>query len=163
MTTFADYLTSCGRVRRQKFICSSAFTKREFLTMVTRYRKRNEIEGGSGVHEIFKFFKSLDSCHRHPTYALANRPIFRFTGASALLEVNCILTALSPADAQLALFLQEISAELIPHQGTMRRAAPRTPNNVATVVWLSIGAEECVLLGSDLEKDEKTLILDGRS
>ena len=148
----SDIVRACTAA---KFSCSLAFSKRDFFAMVTRYRKRNEIEGGSGVNEIFKIFKSLESRHQDPTYALANRPIFRFTGASALLGGECILTALSPSDAQLALFLKEIAA-LIPGSGTMRRAAPRTPNNVATVVWLSIGAEECVLLGSDLERDKRS-------
>lgn len=149
----SDIVRACTAA---KFSCSLAFSKRDFFAMVTRYRKRNEIEGGSGVNEIFKIFKSLESRHQDPTYALANRPIFRFTGASALLGGECILTALSPSDAQLALFLKEIAA-LIPGSGTMRRAAPRTPNNVATVVWLSIGAEECVLLGSDLEETKDPL------
>jgi hypothetical protein len=137
---------------KAEFICASALTKHEFLAMVARYQEHNTIVGGSGVNEIFKVFQLLDYFSRTPTYASANRPLFRFLRAEALLGADCILTALSPSDAQLDLFWREI-AELIPVTNRpKRRAVPQSPNHVATAAWLSIGGKECVLLGSDLEE-----------
>jgi hypothetical protein len=138
--------------RSAEFICASALTKPEFLRMVTRYEERNQLAGTSGVSEISHVLHHMAASGRRPRYALADRPVYRFGHAEGLASEACIMTTLSPADKQLELFWSEIAALMPDVQQTKRRAVPRGPNHVAVAVWLAVGGEISVLLGSDLEE-----------
>jgi beta-lactamase superfamily II metal-dependent hydrolase len=145
----AEVVTTCTSA---EFVCASALTKQEFVAMVTRYEQRNQISSSSGVREIFGVLKNLIESGRRPTYAIANRPVCRFTNAEALLRTTCTMTALSPSDEQVELFWSEIAALMPDIRQTKRRAVAQGPNHVAVVIWLNVGNQLCVLLGSDLEE-----------
>ena len=145
----AEVVTTCTTA---EFVCASALTKREFIAMVARYEQRNQIACSSGVREIFGVLRHLTESGRRPTFALANRPVFRFGGAEALLVTDCVMTALSPADEQIELFWSEIATLMPDVRQTKRRAIARRPNHVAVVIWLKVGSQLGVLLGSDLEE-----------
>jgi beta-lactamase superfamily II metal-dependent hydrolase len=144
----AETVQRCSDAR---FVCASALTKREFVAMVTRYEARNEVQGGSGVREIFEVLRYLAATKRQTHFAAPDRPVFRFVEAEATAGGSCILTTLSPADKQLELFFQEIAAMMPEVRQPKRRAIPQGPNHVAVAVWISAGPE-AILLGSDLEE-----------
>jgi beta-lactamase superfamily II metal-dependent hydrolase len=137
------------------FVCASALTRTEFVTMVARYVEASpSTPSGSGVRELYQVLRRLNGRQIH--FAVPNRLVFRSLEVGEAAGGSCEITTLSPSDRQLEMFWAEIRGQM-PGQRTVRRAVSKSPNHLAVALWVTVG-EEAVLLGSDLEEtaDEKT-------
>jgi Metallo-beta-lactamase superfamily len=145
----SDVVRACHNAR---FVCASALTTAEFITMVTRYEEagpRNP--AGSGVRELYGVLRELDATHRHPEFASPNRLIFRCPAAAVVAGGRCEITSLSPSDKQVAMFWSEIADQMPAVRRTIRRTTPKSPNHLAVALWILTG-HQAILLGSDLEE-----------
>ncbi len=137
-----------------KFCMSSAMGAEEFLAVVSAYDVLRFSNCTSGVREIHEVIKLRSNNSATVTHAAPNRLAYKTTASHGL---SCEVWTLSPADAQISKFHEEIGG-LIPEVGrTMQRCVPQRPNHLATVAWINVGAT-AILLGSDLEetKDNRT-------
>jgi beta-lactamase superfamily II metal-dependent hydrolase len=140
------------------FVCASALTKAEFVTMVTRYEEASpNTPSGSGVRELYRVLRRLSENRRQIQYAGPNRLILRNLQVGEAAGGKCEITTLSPADRQLEIFWAEIADQMPDLRRTVRRAVSKSPNHLAVALSVAVG-EETVLLGSDLEEtpDERT-------
>ena len=136
----AEMVKLCPSAR---FYCASAFTREEFLGMVSALEHRNDSVSGSGVREITSVLTQLVDGNRSVHHAIANRLVYR--------DGMCEVIALSPSDAYFQKFLRSI-AELIPREGEhKKRLPPLSQNDMAVALFIEVG-EFSVLLGWDLEK-----------
>ncbi|MFV9691197.1 MAG: MBL fold metallo-hydrolase [Desulfobacteria bacterium] len=128
------------------FVCSDGLLTKEFVTFIKAYGARSGLT--EGVNEFDIVLKSLETSHRTPKYASAEKALWKRKGPN--FKPPCCITALSPAD--FAIHLAKIQLkELFPQENITKRdvVAPQ-PNNVAVVIWVEVG-DICLLLGSDLE------------
>jgi beta-lactamase superfamily II metal-dependent hydrolase len=156
-----DHVRGLGTIVRAcenaTFVCSAALRVPEFMTLVKAYGTRPMIEY-AGVQEFSDIIASLERRGRRsgghpvpPTFALANRCLWRKTPNNAASGLACEVHSLSPSDASLLLAHMEI-ANLVPAENTPKgRVVSRSPNHVAVVLWIRIGRVS-ILLGSDLEE-----------
>jgi hypothetical protein len=145
----SEIVEACTSAR---FVCASALTKDEFVTLVTRYEQGSaRTPSGSGVREMYGVLRYLAKNSRQVRFAAPNRLILRCEEVSEVAGKACEITTLSPSDKQLEVFLSEIGREIPELRHTVRRAVAKSPNHLATALWVTAG-EEAVLLGSDLEE-----------
>ena len=125
------------------FCCASVLCHEEFLAAVHALERRHFAAFGSGVREIHGVISTLLDAQAVPTWALANRRLFS--------EGPCEVWSLAPADSVFAEFLEELG-RLLPTPGHAEtRIRSLSPNDVAVVLWITVG-DIAVLLGSDLER-----------
>jgi beta-lactamase superfamily II metal-dependent hydrolase len=151
-----DHVRGLGEVvdacTRARFVCASALTKNEFVTMVMRYEDGSaRTPSGSGVREMYRVLRRLAENSRQVNFAAPNRLILRCEEVRGVSGRACEITTLSPSDKQLEIFWSEIADQMPELRHTMRRAVAKSPNHLATALWITAG-EEAVLLGSDLEE-----------
>ena len=116
---------------RAVFSCAAALCTKEFFAAINVWSRRHVTPDGSGVREIHDVFTKLSSRAKEPTFALANR-LIHTQGA-------CQIWSLSPGDADLRNFLNSVGA-LYPEAGQTKTRFPSvSPNEVAIVVWISVG------------------------
>lgn len=94
------------------FVCASALTEREFVTMVTRYEAGSATPVGSGVREMYQVRLHLKETRRQTLFAAQNRLIFRSTAASHVAGGACEITTLSPSDKQVEMFWGDIARQM---------------------------------------------------
>jgi hypothetical protein len=137
-----------------RFCCSNALGKEEFLANVTPYHQKGTVSWKSGVAELFEVLEELKVSERAtPIRAHADRKIAAIPGSDLAHANDCDIWTLSPSDKQITKFLQEIS-NLMPSNDrpeTKRRFSTQTPNHLAVVTFIKIGALG-ILLGADLEE-----------
>lgn len=149
----SDIVEAC---RSAEFVCASALTRAEFVTMVSRYEAASpRTPSGSGVRELYQVLRHLSNSGRQPRYAAPNRLILRCPEVSEVAGGSCEITTLSPSDKQLEIFWAEIGNQMPEIRRTVRRAVAKSPNHLAIALWVRIG-EEAVLLGSDLQETADT-------
>ena len=125
------------------FCCASVLCHKEFLATVHALERRHFAGFGSGVREIYGVISRLLDAQAVPTWALANRRVFS--------EGRCEVWSLAPADSAFADFLKKLG-RLLPEPGHAEtRIRSLSPNDVAVVLWITVG-DIAVLLGSDLER-----------
>jgi Metallo-beta-lactamase superfamily len=138
------------------FVCASALTKSEFVTMVTRYEEGSaKTPSGSGVRELYQVLRHLTRTGRQVRFAAPNWLILRCPELSQAAGWGCEITTLSPSDKQLEMFWAEVGSQVPEIGHTVRRAVAKSPNHLAIALWVSLG-EQAILLGSDLEETADT-------
>ena len=142
-----DHIRGMGQLvetcRSAAFCCAAALCREEFLSVVDTLERRHLTVTGSGARELYQAFERLQKSRSKPTFAVANRRIFR--------RDACEVWSLSPNDATIQHFLRTIG-NLVPSEGQAKIRIPdRSPNEVAVALWIEAGDVK-VLLGSDLEK-----------
>ncbi len=152
-----DHIRGMSRVvevcKEAVFCCAAALRDKEFLTAVGAWGRRDVAIDGSGVREIHAVLTQLQSRAAQPTFALANMRIYS--------RGRCRVWSLSPGSAEFSNSLRSIGA-LFPNAGSTKTRVPSvSPNDVAVVLWISVGGTE-LLLGSDSEKGAWVEILQSR-
>ena len=142
-----DHIRGMGKLvetcRSAAFCCAAALCREEFLSVVDTLERRHLTVTGSGARELYQVFERLQQSRSKPTFAVANRRIFR--------RDACEVWSLSPNDAIIQHFLRTIG-NLVPSEGQAKIRIPdRSPNDVAVALWIEVG-KIAVLLGSDLER-----------
>jgi hypothetical protein len=133
--------------------CSSALTRKDFLSHVLTYQDIMTKTTSSGVNEISKILQLLKNrCSSPIKRAFANRLVLRLS--DGVTDDHCTVTTLSPSDEEYENFLIEIAALIPSDKQTKIRAPLLSPNNAAVAVWIKIG-DVNILLGSDLEEKKK--------
>ena len=133
------------------FCCSIALLKEEFIARVRALEKSPATLNGSGTRELYRVSLLLSERSVDLVYAVPNRLLFK--------EGECEVWSLSPSDAVIDAFLQQIKS-IVPKDGEAKRRIPTlTPNHAAVVLWVRIG-DDCILLGADLERNGWVSILD---
>ena len=134
-----------------EFCCANALLNTEFLAAIDALEARHLTVEGSGVREIYRTLKCLQSKSSRPKFASANRKIHS--------QGTCEIWSLSPSDAAFQSFLESVGA-LFPREGQAKSRIPSiTPNEFSVVLWINI-EDVVVLLGSDLEQAGWIEILD---
>ncbi len=132
------------------FCCAGALCRKEFLTLAGTLEGRPFSASGSGLREIYEVFSRLEATGRKPTYALANRVVFRGKAGA--------ITALWPDDEIFQRFLKSVE-RLMPGRGANKTRLPDlSPNEASVALWVECGGRP-VLLGADLERQGWTAIL----
>lgn len=156
-----DHIRGLGKIfsacDNATFVCSSALRTSEFMTLVKAYGAR-PMDEYSGVQEFSDIIAVLETRAQRsggepvlPTWAIANRLLWRKVPDDAASEFSCEVHALSPSDASL-LFAQMEIAKLVPERKTPKgQIVSRSPNHLAVVLWIRIN-NVSILLGSDLEE-----------
>ena len=135
------------------FCCANAFLNEEILAAINALEARHLTSEGSGVREIFRVFKCLESKSAPPKFASTNRKIH----SQGRFEI----WSLSPSDAAFQNFLKSVGT-LFPREGQPKTRIPSiTPNDFSVVLWIKI-EDVVVLLGSDLGKAGWIEILDSQ-
>ena len=152
-----DHIRGMSRVvevcKEAVFCCAAALRDKEFLTAVGAWGRRDVAIDGSGVREIHAVLTQLQSRAAQPRFALANMCIYSRDG--------CRVWCLSPGSAEFSNSLRSIGA-LFPNAGSTKTRVPSvSPNDVAVVLWISVG-NAALLLGSDSEKGAWVEILQSR-
>ena len=133
------------------FCMSAALGAEEFIAMVSAYDEPHSSKCSSGVREIREVNRLLQERPDPSRKAVPDRLINRLIPVDSGHGHRCVVTTLSPSDAQIDKFYAEIAA-LMPQVGqTMQRCPSQDPNQVAVVVWVEVGPL-AILLGSDLEE-----------
>ena len=137
-----------------QFACSAALGTEHFLTLVKLESKA--IQAGSGVEEFGRVLDLLmerreRALHRRlvsPQWAVQNRTLLQLNRGPHRFPAK--VTALSPSDGTIKLFLDDIG-KLLPQAGQpQQRLANQTPNQTSVALWVEVGVRR-VLLGADLE------------
>ena len=137
--------------REANFCCANTLINGEFLATIDALEGRHLTERGSGVREIYRVFKWLESKSSRPRFASANTRIH--------LRGPCEIWSLSPGNTAFEGFLKSVGA-LLPRQGQAKTRIPSiSPNDFSVVLWIAI-EDVAVLLGSDLERAGWIEILD---
>ena len=135
---------------RAEFCCANTLLNSEFLAAVDALESRHLTVEGSGVREIYRTLKCLQSRSCRPKFAAANRKIHS--------QGNCDIWSLSPSDVAFQNFLRSVGT-LFPREGQAKSRIPSiSPNDFSVVLWINI-EDVVILLGSDLEQDGWTEIL----
>ena len=136
------------------FVCTTAIQTREFAKLIERNKIRNNLSDmDSGVDEFTSILKILRSRNKHPKYALADRKIWHFEPEDSSFLSECKVYSLSPSDVEVDKTLNDIS-KIIPDIGmSLGRMPAPSQNDSAVVLWVDMGHENIVLLGSDLEEN----------
>ena len=133
-----------------KFCCAGVLCRKEFLEVAGALEAHPSSAAGSGLREIHGVFSHLAHSTPFLTPALANRRI--------LVCGACEVWSFSPDDSLFQAFLKAVGA-LLPGTSQARIRAPSlSPNEVAVALWIQVG-DVAVVLGSDLEKQGWTRIL----
>lgn len=136
----AQLVSECDQAA---FSCAAALTRKEFLSVIGILERRHLSINGSGVRELFRVFVGLEEARSKPSYAIANRIVYRGD--------NCEVWSLSPSDTAYQEFLGAIGS-LVPSEGETKRRIPDiSPNEIAVALWIKVD-DVAVLLGSDLER-----------
>ena len=116
----AQLVSECDQAA---FSCAAALSRKEFLSVIGVLERRHLSVNGSGVRELFRVFTRLKEARSKPSYAIANRIIYR--------RGNCEVWSLSPSDTAYQEFLGAIGS-LVPSEGETKRRIPDTsPNDIA--------------------------------
>jgi hypothetical protein len=144
----AEVLAACTNA---KFCCSSAFTKEEFIGLVTKFEPNRTIAGGSGVRELHQIYALLQE-RGSAIMATADRRLMQIP--SNAIEHGCTseVWTLSPSDQRIADFLMQIGSCVAEVRETRYRIPVTNQNDLSVVIWISIGSE-AFLLGADLEEN----------
>lgn len=148
----SDLFRECTSAR---FTISSALQTEDFLTLLALY-DQPVMRDGSGLDEFSRIFRHLKqrnnaSQARLPSFALADRVLFRTIIALPQQSVFTQIYSLSPSDATL-LRAELAFSHLLPAQGTpKRRLASPSRNEAAVALWFQIGSRN-LLLGADVER-----------
>jgi len=155
-----DHIRGLGEIFRTcssaEFICSGALNLKEFLQLVYLYSSGAMIDS-SGIDELSAIIKVLQERQRlgdrygSPTFAIANRVLWRKSFIYSGSQYDCSITSLSPSDASKLAAMLDIKRLLPRYKEPKRRLVAPTPNRAAVVLWVSIG-DFNFLLGSDLEE-----------
>ena len=133
-----------------KFCCAGVLCREEFLEVAGALEAHSSSAASSGLREIYAVFSQLARSISFPTPALANRRI--------LVCDACEVWSLSPDDSVFQAFLKSVGALLPGTRQTRTRAPSLSPNEVAVALWIQSG-DVAVLLGSDLERQGWTRIV----
>lgn len=131
------------------FVCSAAFTKKEFLTYLKRFTKRNNHVGSSGVREMHKIFSTISN--RKKILGLEQRRLLSIAAEDISHGHKVDVWSLSPSDEQVQNFLDEIGEMIPSEKQTIRRATTASGQNHSALVNLIHIGDIGILLGSDLE------------
>lgn len=145
-------LSSCPNA---KFCASGALSREEFLAFVLTFEEFNKIAAGSGVSELREVYRILMERRLTilPVKAAMNRKIFHSPADDSNGIEECNVWTLSPADKQIDLFLQSLTAFMPTIKTTKFRAVEPADieNELSVVTWIQIGGFS-ILLGADLKE-----------
>jgi hypothetical protein len=125
-----------------KLVLSSALRTNEFKQFIAASR----MEEGIGINELRR---ALDALLASP--AARERRIFAAADRVLFSSTDTKITSLSPSDRTFGRSFLEIAELVLPRQ-QRRRMAAHSENDVAVVLWIELGNDLRILLGSDLER-----------
>ncbi len=128
------------------FVFSDAFTKEEFINLLSLYTKSTMIKSSSGLKEFSQIMNHLKTLRKPPKFAIADRVIFNTRQNS---DNYCQITALLPSDEAILRSKLQI-ARLLPKSNEIKRLPSVKHNYSSIVLWISINNKN-ILLGSDME------------
>ncbi len=144
----SELLQSCANA---DFVLSTAMSSKEFVAMTQSRKSIRLTNVSSGIDEIDKVLAELRITGRTATRATANRLLKKISASNLVHGFDCAVTALSPSDKQIEIFLADLG-ELMPDiTKSEARAVARSPNHLAVVTWVAVGPVN-ILLGADLEE-----------
>ncbi len=133
------------------FVVSLAMSTKQFAAMALARKSMSATLTSSGVSEISRVYSLLSASGQIAIKAKAHSTIFAASAADLAHGFDCKVTALSPSERQLDIFLDDI-AQLVPLiTESENRCISRSPNNFAVVALVQIGST-AILLGADLEE-----------
>ncbi len=148
----AEVVRACPSAQ---FWCSGALKREEFLAL-TQVRPAQRLKSGvqefSEILSILETRANLNQPNHRPHFAFCDRRLWHRPATATVPE--CEIFALSPSDdAQLAGY-REIAALLEQTKlvGASTKIPSINPNHVAVVLWIRVGTDVALLLGSDLEE-----------
>lgn len=143
-----DHIRGLGEIVKHcpnaKFVCSDALLSKEFLSVVSAYGARQNMN--HGLKEFYSILLSIEEKKCFPKYAIADRLIWSNNDSGQ----KCEVFSLSPSDKSKHLALLELASLYPQEKKTKKDVLPISPNHVAIVLWIRIG-NLYILLGSDLE------------
>jgi len=149
-----DHIRGLSRIvevcKDAEFICSSAFGKKEFTTLVDAYSKHTMLQD-SGIEEFNRIltYNLLRRPKKSIKLASGDRPLY--TSNNSCPDLRYSIYSLSPSDHAMLNAVLDI-ARLLPEAKTTKIRFPNIqPNNTCVVLLIIIG-ELALLLGADLEE-----------
>ena len=151
-----DHVRGLGKILQECkeaiFVCPVAIKTKEFTKLIERSKSRNILNSDNGVCEFTSIINTLRQRKTPPKYAIADRKIWHYTPKDGSALAECTIHSLSPSDAEVEKALNSLS-KLIPKLGADPIRIPPPPqNDCAVVLWVNMGPENILLLGSDLEE-----------
>jgi hypothetical protein len=137
------------RARNARFVCSSAMASSEFKAVLSQWRPKSTIPGGSGIDEFDRVIailadRSADTRYPTPQRAHAQSVLWERNDPPA--EVR----ALSPSDAADTAAIAELAGIRNSDRGERRRLPHIEGNHTSVVMSIRAGTAS-VLLGADLQ------------
>lgn len=150
-----DHIRGLGKIVEEcteaTFVCSTAIKNIEFLQLLEIYRSRQTANSNSGICEFISVFNTLEKRNVPPKFAIADRKIWHHIHKHDSLT-ECVVHALSPSDAEVVRAIRSVS-HVCPKPGTdPTRLSPPRQNESAVVLWINMGNDNILLLGSDIEE-----------
>lgn len=143
----SDHVRGIGRVVSQAssatFCCAAALVDGQFLLYIEQLSTGSVATDGAKVSDFLSAIRTVVERGERVKFALGNRHL-RSWGADVHLR------SLSPSDAELNIFLQNIATRL-PQHGQPKRSAPRQDQNLSAIVLHLQAPSFGVLLGADME------------
>jgi len=140
--------TLIRRCRKSRFSLSSAYTTKDFLSILRAYEPGSMVRR-SGVREFWDIYEYLLREKKKPRHAVVDRMLWRRKD-----DLPCTVTALSPSDSDEAATLEDFRRafdEAVSYE-TREFFSTVKPNASSVVIWIAVG-EVRILLGADLETE----------
>jgi hypothetical protein len=152
-----DHMRGAARIfeisESSTVVCSAALRTPEFAALLAASAR--ELVDDLELPEFTKILEILGQRRRGvrgasvgPEYALEGRLLYR---RDSLSGCEAEVHALSPSDGALTLAHRELGRYLPKYKHAKLAPVALSPNNVAVVLWITVGTAQ-VLLGSDLEE-----------
>jgi hypothetical protein len=138
----AEVVVACKKAR---FVMSAALRSDEFTTLVALVEPRMA-QRSSGVRELAHLYAYLREQGTSPTWAVADRRLWRPAGATGRS-----IWSLSPSDRSVQMALEAVAAVMSDRSLPNRRVPDVRPNHASVVLWCEM-SKTFILLGADLEE-----------
>lgn len=130
------------------FSCPLAYGDKKVRMLGSLFKKRKR-EGKSGMSELLRVHGILAGRKIPPRYAQSGGELFRWPKKTGI-HFDVSITALSPVDAAVKKTIQHFDS-LMTDRSVSRGLVAPAENFSAIALRLDVGADESILLGSDLE------------
>jgi len=135
------------------FVFSAALKDSDYKKLFSIYERNKPSIEGSGVDEFTEIFNKLILKRNHFSFADQDKLLFRDNFIIDSVTYPVLIWSLSPTNEAILQSVFSIN-NLIKLSGQKKRVPPPSPNYAAVVLLICIG-NDCILLGADLESNNK--------
>jgi hypothetical protein len=138
-----------------KFVCPQVLLGPQFATFLELQNKdasfTSDTSEFDGIIRDFTRSGRMTNRDDHPLlYAVANKRVFARHATDKTCA--CEIFALSPSDPAITSWLQMLSEMMAPKKSLRKRTIPPQPNQISSILWLTVGSTK-ILLSADMEED----------